>query len=84
MYPILFEGDIVLVKKQSDFENGNIVVALINGDEATIKKGKKAENSILLQPFNNNYEPLIFTNEEIKKLPVKIISIVKKLIERDL
>lgn len=79
MYPILLEEDIVIVKKQNDFETGDIVVAIINGDEATIKKGKKTDNSILLQPFNSNYEPLIFTNDEIKKIPVTIIGIVKQL-----
>ena len=79
MSPVLIEDDIVIVRKQDDFENGNIVVALINGNEATVKKGKKNENSILLQPLNTNYEPLIFTKEEMETIPVKIIGIVKKL-----
>lgn len=79
MSPVLIEGDIVVVKKQNDFENGDIVVALINGDEATIKKAKKSDSSILLQPFNNNYEPFIFTYEEMKSIPVKIIGTVKQL-----
>lgn len=79
MYPILIENDIVIVKKQNDFENGDIVVAIINGDEATIKKGKKSESSILLQPFNSNYEPLIFTYNEIKSIPIVIVGVVKKL-----
>lgn len=79
MFPVLVENDIVVVKRQNDFENGDIVVAIINGDEATIKKAKKNEAGILLQPFNNNYEPLIFTNEEIRNLPVIIIGIVKQL-----
>ena len=79
MSPVLMEDDIVIIKKQNDFENGDIVVAIINGDEATIKKGKKTENSILLQPFNSDYEPLIFTNEEMETIPVKIIGIVKQL-----
>lgn len=79
MSPTLIENDIVIIKKQDDFETGDIVVAIINGDEATIKKGKKTDNSILLQPLNNNYEPLIFTNDEMKTIPVKIIGIVKQL-----
>lgn len=79
MSPVLIEDDIVIIKKQDDFENGDIVVAIINGDEATIKKGKKSETSILLQPLNNNYEPLIFTNEEMKTIPVTIVGIVKQL-----
>ena len=79
MAPVILENDFVIVKKQEDFENGDIVVAIINGDEATIKKGKKSDTSILLQPFNNNYEPLIFTNEEMKSIPVTIVGIVKRL-----
>lgn len=79
MSPILVENDIVIIKKQNDFENGDIVVAIVNGDEATIKKGKKSENSILLQPLNPNYEPLIFTYDEMKTIPVIIVGIVKQL-----
>lgn len=79
MSPVLIADDIVIVKKQNDFENGDIVVALVNGDEATIKKGKKTDTSILLQPLNPNYEPLIFTKEEIDNIPVKIIGVVKQL-----
>lgn len=79
MFPVFMEDDIVVVKQQSDFENGDIVVAIINGDEATIKKGKKSDNSILLQPLNTNYEPLIFTYDQMKTIPVTIVGIVKQL-----
>ena len=79
MSPSLIENDIVIVKKQNDFENGNIIVAIINGNEATIKRGKKSETGILLQPLNTAYEPLIFTNEEIKNIPVLIVGVVKQL-----
>ena len=79
MFPVLIEDDIVIIKKQDDFQSGDIVVAIINGDEATIKKGKKSDNSILLQPLNTNYEPLIFTYDEMKTLPVTIVGIVKQL-----
>lgn len=79
MSPALIEDDIVIIKKQNDFENGDIVVAIINGDEATIKKGKKSDSSILLQPLNPSYEPLIFTYDEMKTIPVTIIGIVKQL-----
>lgn len=79
MSPALIEDDIVIIKKQNDFENGDIVVAIINGDEATIKKGKKSDSSILLQPLNTAYEPLIFTYDEMKTIPVEIVGIVKQL-----
>lgn len=79
MFPVLIEDDIVIIKKQEDFDNGDLVVAIVNGDEATIKKGKKSDNSILLQPLNTNYEPLIFTYDEMKTIPVTIVGIVKQL-----
>ena len=79
MSPVLIENDIVIIKKQNDFENGDIIVAIINGNEATIKKGKKSDSSILLQPLNSAYEPLIFTYDEMKTIPVEIIGIVKQL-----
>lgn len=79
MSPVLIEDDIVIIKKQNDFENGDIIVAIINGDEATIKKGKKSDSSILLQPLNPSYEPLIFTYDEMKTIPVEIVGIVKQL-----
>lgn len=79
MSPTLLENDIVIIRRQDDFENGDIVVAIVSGNEATIKKGKKTENSILLQPLNTNYEPLIFTYDEMKTIPVIIVGIVKQL-----
>lgn len=79
MQPVLFENDIVIIKKQNDCEDGQIAVVLINGEEGTIKKVKKSSNGIWLQPFNNNYEPLVFTNDEVEDIPVKIIGVVKQL-----
>lgn len=79
MSPVLIEDDIVIIKKQDDFETGDIVVALVNGDEATIKKVKKTDNSVILQPLNTNYDPLVFTYDEMKTIPVTIIGVVKQL-----
>lgn len=76
MVPEIYEGDIAIVKKQNDFENGDYVVALINGDEATIKKGYKTDNGLLLQPINQSVAPLIFDKETIKSIPVTIIGVV--------
>lgn len=79
MSPVLIEDDIVIIKKQDDFETGDIVVAIVNRNEATIKKGKKTNNGILLQPLNTDYDPLIFTYDEMKSIPVSIVGIVKQL-----
>lgn len=79
MSPIFIEGDIVIIKKQNDCENNEIAIIIVNGDEGTIKKVRKTEQGIILQPLNPAYAPLIFTNEEIKSMPITIVGIVKQL-----
>lgn len=79
MSPIFIEGDIVIVKKQNDCENNQIAIVIVNGDEGTIKKVRKTEQGIILQPLNPTYAPLIFTNQEIEEMPVTIVGIVKQL-----
>ena len=72
MNPNICEGDIAIVHKQNDFESNEIVVALVNGDEATIKKAKKIDNEIMLIPINTNYDPVISDK-------IKIIGVVKSI-----
>lgn len=79
MSPIFIEGDIVIIKKQNDCENNQIAIVIVNGDEGTIKKVRKTEQGIILQPLNPAYAPMIFTNEEIKSMPITIVGIVKQL-----
>lgn len=76
MVPDIYENDIAIIKKQNNFENGDYVVALINGDEATIKKGYKTDTGLLLQPVNSSFAPLIFDKKDINTLPVKIIGVL--------
>lgn len=76
MIPAFYEEDIIIVKKQEDFESSDYVVAIINGEEGTVKRIKKTDSSIILQPINTNYEPLVFTFEEMKTIPVLIAGVV--------
>lgn len=55
MSPVFVEGDIVIIKKQNDCENNEYAVVIINGDEGTLKKIKKTDNGIILQPLNPAY-----------------------------
>lgn len=80
MEPLFDDGDIVIVHKQDDFENGENCVVLINGDEATIKKVYKRTSEIELKAVNPYYPSRIFTEEEIKNLPIKVIGVVEKSI----
>mgnify|MGYP001623870656 CR=1 FL=1 len=80
MFPRILEGDVVIVRQQSDCDNGKIAVVLINGDEATVKQIKKTKSGLMLIPYNKKYDPMFFTKEEIETKPVKIIGVVKRLI----
>lgn len=80
MEPLFDEGDTVIVHRQDDFENGDYCVVLINGDEATVKQVYKGDNGIILKANNPYYPPRIFTKEEIRDLPVKVIGVVEKSI----
>ena len=55
MAPVFVEGDIVIIKKQNDCENNEYAVVIINGDEGTLKKIKKTDGGIILQPLNPAY-----------------------------
>ncbi len=79
MSPVFVEDDIVIIKQQNGCENNQIAIVIVNGDEGTIKKVRKTEQGIILQPLNPTYTPLIFTNEEIKNMPVTIVGVVKQL-----
>lgn len=72
MAPRILDGDYLIVKRQDDAESGDVVVVFVNGQDATVKRLIKNESGIQLQPFNPVYEPMFFSNEEIKSLPVKI------------
>ena len=79
MEPRFAEGDVVIVRKQETADSGDIVVALVNGDSATIKKLKRHQNGITLMPTNPTYEPMYYSNEEIMELPVTILGKVVEL-----
>lgn len=79
MEPRFVEGDVVIVRKQETADTGDIVVALVNGDSATIKKLKRYDHGISLIPANPAYEPMYYANEEIHELPVSILGKVVEL-----
>lgn len=79
MEPRIYDGDVVIVKQQADAESGDIVIAMVNGDDATCKRLIKYASSIALVSLNSKYEPMMFTNEEIISKPVRIIGKVVEL-----
>lgn len=79
MEPKFSKGDVVIVRRQSDAESGDIVIALINGDDATCKRLRKYRDGIELISTNPTYKPMFFSNDEIENKPVKIIGKVVEL-----
>ncbi len=70
----IFDGDIVVIKKQSVAENGQTVVAIIDDNEATLKKIYREKGKFRLQPRNPNMQPLFRTEVEIRGVVVQVIS----------
>jgi repressor LexA len=61
----IFDGDYVIVRRQEVANNGDIVVAMTEDDEATVKRFYRERDHIRLQPENPNMEPLRYTNVTI-------------------
>ncbi len=80
MEPRMYEGDVVIVRQQDDAESGDIVIALVNGNDATCKRLTKYAGGISLVSLNSaKYEPMVFSNKEIVEKPVRIIGKVVEL-----
>lgn len=62
------EDDIVYVIQDAEIKNGDIVIALINGDDATIKRFYKYDNEVILKPENPTMEEQHYKPEEVQVL----------------
>lgn len=79
MEPRMSDGDVVIVRRQEQVENGQIAVVLVNGDNATVKKFFKSEIGVTLIGTNPSFSPLIYTPEQVEQLPVRVIGRVVEL-----
>ena len=79
MVPTLYDGDTVIVERTSDAESGDLVIALVNGSDATCKRLQKYAEGIALIPINAAYEPMRFTDSEIDTTPVRILGKVVEM-----
>lgn len=68
----IFDGDIVVIKKQSSAENGQTVVAIIDDNEATLKKIYQEKNKFRLQPANQTMLPIYRKEVEVRGVVVEI------------
>lgn len=79
MEPEYLDGDTLILEKSNDCESGSDCVVMVNGYDGTFKRVYKNENGIILQPLNPEYEPLVFNNEQIENLPVRVIGVVEEI-----
>lgn len=89
MNPDYLDGDVIILQKQDDCENGEDCVVMVNGNEGTFKRVFKnpETKTITLQPLNMQrdeygkllYEPTTYTEELIEQLPVRILGVFEEL-----
>ena len=72
----IMEGDFVVVRRQDDAQDGDIVVALV-GEEATVKRFFREEDHVRLQPENETMEP-IRTREA--RLIGRVVGVLRKVV----
>ena len=73
----ILDGDFISARKQTSASNGDIVIALIDGEETTCKRFFRELRRIRLQPENDKYEPIIGT-DNIQVIG-KVISVIRML-----
>ncbi len=69
----IFSGDFLIIKKQTWADNGDTVVAIIDDNEATLKRFYKEKDRIRLQPANTDYEPIFRREVTVRGIVVKVI-----------
>ncbi len=80
MFPKYSENDIVIFEQNDDVElyNGKDVAVMINGTESTFKKILVNEQGIVLQPYNTGYDIMMFSKEQVEKLPIRVVGIARE------
>ena len=74
----ILNGDFVVCNSQATANNGDIVVAGIPGDEATIKTFTRSGNRIVLTPSNSSMKPMEFSSDEIV-IYGKLVTVLRRL-----
>lgn len=79
MEPRMKEGDIVIVRRQSVVNNGEIAIVLVGNEDATCKKFYKHKDGISLVSLNPQYAPMFFSAQELQKTKIKVLGRVTEL-----
>lgn len=70
MEPRISDGDLALVHRQETLDDGDLGVLIYGEGEGTLKKFIRRGNTVILQPFNSSYQPLVLTGDELTQLHV--------------
>ncbi len=70
------DGDTVIIKKCNTAEDGAIVVALVDGEEVTLKRLKREKGKVVLIPENDAYEPRIFDANRVQ-IQGRLVSLMR-------
>jgi repressor LexA len=73
----ILDGDVVILKRTETADSGDIVVALIDSEEATLKRLRKRGNSVALEAANPNYETRIFGPDRVR-IQGKMVALVRR------
>lgn len=73
MIPRISDGDTIVVDKSAAWEDGDIVVVTVNGNDGTCKRIRKYKDGISLISLNPSYEPMFFTKSQVEELPVRVV-----------
>ena len=73
----IYDGDIVVIRKTEVADSGDIVVALIDQNEVTLKRFRSFKNSIALEPANKNYKIRLFGEDRVK-IQGKLTGLIRK------
>jgi repressor LexA len=74
----ILDGDFVVARVQPEAAKGDVVVAGIPGDEATVKTFQRDGERVVLVPANAAYEPMVFSPEEVT-IYGKVVTVMRKL-----
>ena len=70
------DGDVVVIREGSTAENGDIVVALVEGHEATLKRFRRKGGAIALEAANPAYETRVFRDDQVK-VQGKLVGLIR-------
>ncbi|MDH3249697.1 MAG: transcriptional repressor LexA [Acidimicrobiia bacterium] len=73
----ILDGDYVVVRRQPDARDGEIIAALIDGEEATVKRLRREAGKVVLVPENPALEPMVF--EDGVEIIGKVVSVLRKI-----